>query len=289
AIAAAGGRSAALPAAGRLVALQPHGERLPLFCVHPAGGNTFAYRELMECLGPRQPYYAFQSDGFDSPLVPGLSVEEMAASYVAALRKARDRGPYHVGGWSMGGTVAYEIARQLQAAGEEVGLLVLFDTRADIRPEGAGEMPRDAAPLFFNLWGEELGLSLDHLESMPVAELLPYVIEQSRQQGHLPDDFTLEEAERLMEVYNRNRRAMWNYTPLPYAGSMVLFQAKKRRPGEDYPLGLGWARLVQGSLRTYMVPGDHNNLLVPPYVAEVAEILSGLLAEFGAGGGGEGG
>ncbi len=271
------------PAVGRLVALQPEGPRLPFFCVHPAGGNTFSYLDLVQCLGAEQPLYALQSDGLDTPFVPGLTLERMAASYADAIRQARPTGPYHVGGWSMGGLVAYEVAQQLHAAGEEVGLLVLFDTRADTRPEGFTELPEDEAELLYILYRDDLDLSREHMAALPPGEAVAYVVAQAQKAGQLPADFGVEQAKGLMAVYMRNRRLMWNYTPRPYPGSMVLFQARERRPGEELPLGLRWDGLVRGGLSTHLVPGDHNDLLVPPYVAEVAARLTRLFAEFEAG------
>jgi thioesterase domain-containing protein len=78
----------------------------------------------------------------------------------------------------------------------------------------------------------------------------------------------------------RNRRLMWNYTPRPYPGPVVLFQARDRRPGEELPLGLRWDGLVTGGLRTIVTPGDHNRLLEPPYVGPVAEALQRIFAAF---------
>ncbi len=278
----------ALPAAaavGRLVALQPEGTRPPLFCVHPAGGNTFAYLDLVRCLGTGQPLYALQSDGLDTPFVAGLTLERMAESYVAAIRRAQPAGPYHVGGWSMGGLVAYEVAQQLLAAGEEVALLVLFDTRADTRPEGFAELPEDEAELLYILYRDELDLSRERMAALPPGGALAYVIERAQAAGQLAADFGFEQAEKLMAVYMRNRRLMWNYTPRPYAGSMVLFQARERRPGEELPVGLRWDALVRGGLATQVVPGEHNNLLTPPYVEEVAARLTRLFDDLATAGG----
>ncbi len=270
------------PHAGKLVALQPDGPRLPFFCVHPAGGSTFSYLDLVERLGPAQPLYAFESDGLEVPFVEGMTLERMAASYVAAIRAARPAGPYHLGGWSMGGLVAYEMARQLAAAGEEVGLLILFDTRADTRPEGFDELPEDEAELLYILYVDELELSRERMRELSRGELLAYVVEQGKKSGHLAADFGADEARRLMDVYMRNRRLMWNYTPRPYRGSMVLFQARDRRPDDQQPLGLRWEPLVAGGVTTHLMPGDHNHLLLPPFVDAIAERLTELFAGYEA-------
>ncbi|RKH24400.1 thioesterase domain-containing protein, partial [Corallococcus sicarius] len=78
----------------------------PLFFVHPGGGNVLAYGELARRLGPSQPVYGLQSRGLDGRPV-AESVEEMAALYLEAVRSVQPQGPYLLGGWSMGGVVAY--------------------------------------------------------------------------------------------------------------------------------------------------------------------------------------
>ncbi|HEV2761391.1 MAG TPA: amino acid adenylation domain-containing protein, partial [Pyrinomonadaceae bacterium] len=114
-------------AQGALVGIQTGGEARPFFCVHPAGGNVFCYAELARGLGEDQPFYALQSKGLTGAGAAHESVEEMAAAYVEELRAVQPAGPYALGGWSMGGVVAFEMARQLERAGERVALLALLD------------------------------------------------------------------------------------------------------------------------------------------------------------------
>ena len=111
-----------------LVPIQTSGSRPPFFCIHGAGGNVLIYRELAQRLGPDQPFYGLQAVGLDASCPPLTSIEEMAAAYAKEIRKKQPRGPYFLGGYCMGGTVAYEIAQQLHAQGERVALLALFDT-----------------------------------------------------------------------------------------------------------------------------------------------------------------
>jgi thioesterase domain-containing protein len=275
------GSGALRPASGaarRVVALQPEGPRQPFFCVHPAGGNTFVYKELAELLGTEQPFHAIQSDGLDDELLEDLTIAGMAASYVAAIRAVRPHGPVHLGGWSMGGLVAFEMAQQLRAAGGEAGLLVLFDTRAFTRPDDVDELPEDDVDILHALLGADLSLSLAQLQALPAHRVLSHVVEEGRRRGHLAADFGIEQAKRLLTVYKRNRRLMWDYLPRPYPGAMTLIQARERRPGENPPIGLGWDPLIAGGLATHLVPGNHNNLMIPPYVGAVAELLRTLLA-----------
>ena len=92
-----------------LVPIQPHGTRTPFFCVHAVGGNVLSYAELARRLGTDQPFYGLQSQGIDGRLPPLESLPEMAALYVQAVRTVQPHGPYRLGGWSMGGVIAYEM------------------------------------------------------------------------------------------------------------------------------------------------------------------------------------
>ncbi|RMG97446.1 MAG: SDR family NAD(P)-dependent oxidoreductase [Chloroflexi bacterium] len=111
-----------------LVPIQPKGSRPPFFCVHGGFGNVMNFYDLTRYLGADQPFFGLQARGVDGKQRPFRTLEEMAVHYIEAIRQVQPHGPYHLGGFSMGGEVAYEMARQLQAAGEEVALVVLFDT-----------------------------------------------------------------------------------------------------------------------------------------------------------------
>ncbi|HEX4147968.1 MAG TPA: thioesterase domain-containing protein, partial [Pirellulales bacterium] len=113
-----------------LIPIQPRGDKAPLFCVHPAGGTVFCYRELAAALGEDQPFYGLQAQGLDGRHAPHTRLEDMAAHYIRAMRKVQPAGPYHLGGWSLGGNIAFEMACQLREQGDEVGLLALLDAGA---------------------------------------------------------------------------------------------------------------------------------------------------------------
>lgn len=110
-----------------LVTLQ-QGAAPALFCIHPVGGGVFGYVPLMRELAPEREVWGLQARGFDDDTPPAPSIEAMAADYVTALRTVQPHGPYALMGHSFGGMVAYAMARQLLAAGEEVETLLLLDS-----------------------------------------------------------------------------------------------------------------------------------------------------------------
>ncbi|HKG13541.1 MAG TPA: amino acid adenylation domain-containing protein, partial [Pyrinomonadaceae bacterium] len=113
-----------------LVPVQPQGSLTPFFCVHPVGGGVFCYRALARRLGREQPFYGLQARDLFEGQEPHTDVEAMAADYVEGLRSVQPTGPYRLGGWSLGGVVAFEMAQQLQRRGESVSLLALIDSVA---------------------------------------------------------------------------------------------------------------------------------------------------------------
>src|SRR6185295_16996263 len=110
-----------------LVPIQTEGARPPFFCVHAVGGNVLEYYNLALHLGTDQPFYALQSRGLSGEQ-PQKTIEDMAAHYLIEIRQLQPEGPYFIGGRSLGGMIAYEMACQLHAGGEEVALLALLDS-----------------------------------------------------------------------------------------------------------------------------------------------------------------
>ena len=111
-----------------LVPINPAGSHPPLYCVHDGSGQVLLFRHLSRHLGGKQPLYGLQARGIDGKAPFHMSVEDMAADYVKAIRCRQPEGPYYLAGYSFGGQVAFEMAHQLLAAGERVALLVLLDS-----------------------------------------------------------------------------------------------------------------------------------------------------------------
>ncbi|NUT27831.1 MAG: alpha/beta fold hydrolase, partial [Streptomyces sp.] len=110
-----------------LLPLRPEGSRPPLFCVHPGMGLSWGYAALLPYLPGDVPVYGIQARGLARPeALPG-SIEEMAADYADEIRAAQPSGPYHLLGWSIGGTLAQAVAARLEELGEQVALLALLD------------------------------------------------------------------------------------------------------------------------------------------------------------------
>jgi thioesterase domain-containing protein len=121
-------REAASGEVAPLVTLQHRGAGRPLFLVHAAGGWAFPYVSLVRHLGQERPVHAFQAPQLALGGAEEMTIPGMAEKYLAAMREVQPKGPYLLGGWSLGGFVAFEMANQLKAQGEQVAGLVMFDT-----------------------------------------------------------------------------------------------------------------------------------------------------------------
>jgi thioesterase domain-containing protein/aryl carrier-like protein len=264
------GTTPAKPAFRALVAVQRGGNRLPFFCVHGAGGNVLNFRDIARAMHPEQPFYGLQASGVDGVSQPHATIDEMADAYVAEVREFQPHGPYLLGGYSGGGTVAFEMARRLTDLGEEVGLLAFIDT---FHPK----MPARDITLLSRL---------ERLHREGVAYIREALERQRRDTQVARDDRAIEQHVargesipfNLRELYLwRNfERAQAVYRPQPWNGRATLFRAEEldyffRGGGPTY----GWDRDVLGGVEVITIPGNHSTLLVGPN----AELLVRSLSE----------
>jgi len=212
---------------------------LPLFLIHPVGGDVLCYVPLARALGAERPVYGLQSiilsEGLHAPDLKG-----MAQSYIALMREIQPEGPYQLAGWSLGGVIAYEMAQQLRASGLEVRLLALIDSYAT------------------SLLAE---MELHH-----ASVLNAQVTEESAQ------ELMLEPLRSELEVANSH--AVRGYEPQPYYGPLILFYASDYRPDD---LTLGWGELALGGLTTYALAGNHYSLMQPEQLGSLIAQLSDCL------------
>jgi thioesterase domain-containing protein/glycosyltransferase involved in cell wall biosynthesis len=258
-----------------LVAIEPRGALSPLFLVHPAAGTVDGYVPLARHLGPDQPLYAFQAAGLDGRREPCCRVGEMAAGYLAALRGRQPRGPYFLGGWSLGAIVAFEMARELRRAGEEIRLLALLDSRAPLaEARGADAVGRGISDsALIDLWARELA---DDPGAAPPEDPARFVLARLQELRLLPASAGLPELARGLAVYRAHRQAVHDYEPEVYPGKITLFRAAEDAPGEPDP-ALGWSLWSTEPVEVLLVPGSHRTILLEPHVAAFARALGNCL------------
>jgi len=265
-----------------LVAIKPAGDRPPFFCVHAAGGNVLGYRSLASHLDPDQPVYGLQARGLDGADVPLESVEEMAGQYVREVRALQPAGPYYLGGACTGGIVAFEMAQQLVAGGEDVGILAMFDTFAHshLRSLSGSEFRRfklesTVERLRYhsgNLLFRPGRIDYVRRKSKTLIRRLRTRLWRIRQKPFTRMGIPLPRSLQRVEEYNM--QAIVNYRPRPYPGRITLFPPSTRSVGEFPDPEQGWGSLALRGVEIHKVTGDHLTMLTEPHVEVVAQNLT---------------
>lgn len=228
-----------------LVPIQTAGHQPPLFLIHPAPGTVLCYGELARLLGTDQPIFGLQARGIDGIQSPDGRIESMAEDYLRALSPVRGHGPVRLGGWSMGGIIALEMARQLRDQGIEVQLVLLFDTHAP-SPNWAHALARQARTWVRRARGRPDPIGW-------VEDLEP----------------------NLRGVARANMLASIDYRASTFEGRIVLIQAQAQGVAARDQLRR-WRRLAP-NLEQRAVHGTHGTLLGPEYVKETAQCVRDLL------------
>lgn len=241
-----------LTTAGPAVVLREGGGR-PFFCVHGIGGTAFRLAALAARLPAEQPFVALQAPGLDGLTTPLTSVEALADLYLGAIEERQQDGPYLLGGFCMGGAVAYEVARRLEARGDSVALLALIDPPP--LPLGYRRRVRDRLRVAASAARNRLTLR----EPGPAIG---------------PDESAVMQA---------NRRALRRYRPGPYCGSVRLYCASDGPKGAAQDAEASLRRLVSGRVDVVPVPGGHMDLMLEPGVGRVAAELERALRDAAAG------
>jgi thioesterase domain-containing protein len=234
--------------------------------VHAYLGTALRYRRLGSLLRPDRPLVGIQVQEFEGPdRATRTSVQEMANEAVLQIRSHQPHGPYLVGGHSAGGLVAYEAARLLDAAGEEVSMVVLIDS----------PMPRSR---LHYLWAEAVlnwpdVRSGDRLRRHRHVEALP--LEPARRFRRRGTDDRV--GSTITRSYRSSKEAVRDYHPGPYAGPITVMRTSQ---GATMALGrgdLGWKGVATGDVTCLEIPGLHTNIFESPRVEEVAARLDEVL------------
>ena len=256
-----------------LVPIQPKGNKSPFFCIHAVGGDVLCYADLAGHLGLEQPFYALRSLGLDGSCEPLTRIEDMAATYIKALQTIQPEGPYQLGGWSIGGAIAFEMAVQLKASGHTVSLLALIDSYAPIQKFKDSLLMDDTillADWVKNLSGlsnKALSISAEILRLLEAQEQLNYVLKQAKEVGLLPKEMGQKQGSSLFRVFKANSQAIARYTPQPYLGRITFFYADESMKQNQDP-SLGWASVAAGSITTHNISGNHYSIIESKILAQ---------------------
>jgi len=265
-----------------LVAIKPHGQKMSLYIVHGAGLNVLFFNTLAKNMDPEQPVYGLQAKGLNGIDEPLEKIEDMAAYYISEIVKQNPKGPYALAGFSFGGIIAYEMAKQLKAMGREVKMLAMFDTYAyqsDRYDPTYKKLFSSARYLTnqllytFTLFFEDPKRTIEYKSEaikrrfIQLYWKLKYGDKQN-QEGFFGY---------ANNIDVKNIQAWEKYIFTPYDGTIELFRAKKRTFYMNDFEHLGWKPFAKKGINIHEIPGEHNYIFAPPNDKEFARILQQCL------------
>lgn len=264
-----------------LVEIQPEGAGIPLYGIHILGHRERFYRPLAARLGSDQPLFGI-STGYTHLNENNLTIEQLAGIYLADIQKHRPEGPVALAAVSLSAYVAYELARQLTAAGREVAYVVFFDSAG---PEGrpipknvmermiyhCRQLQRRGARYVWERVSARLSTFQPVRRRIGVLAGRQHDAPENRPLDHPADDAFVQSLMRGVELYRPERSSE----------RLAIFYPEDE-PFFDLTMamrtGLGWGPFSTHPVEVLVVPGRHISMLAEPHVGALAQRLSGLLS-----------
>ncbi len=268
-----------------LVPIRPGGSKKPLFLIHAAGGNVLVYDDLARHLGDDQPVYGLQCQGLDGKQPLHRSVEQMAEAYLNEIREFQPHGPYMLGGYCMGGTVALEIARQLYEQDEEVALVALLDCHNWAKLPPVSRLGR----CYYQL--QKLDFHWRNLWQLPSREKRRFLsgkFSELRRRKSVWYDTIMPTARRtndassidgsLAALWKNNEDIAARYVPTSYPGRITQFCPIKNyfmlQTGQT-----GWEDIAQGGVDVRTLRVYPAGMLMEPYVQQLASEMTKAISQ----------
>jgi len=254
----------------RIVPLRTGGPGTPLFCVHAVSGSPYSYLGLAELLGAERPVYGVEAPGFDDDREPVRSLPALSAEYVEMLRAFQPGGPFLLLGWSLGGTLAFDMAQRLAAAGERVPQVVMVDASipwvAPLPPER--EIVRRFLGDLLATIGAPTAAVGSWLDGQPEQADGTTLFAAAEQAGVLPDDLDSDLLTDRYPVFRAHLEALFGYeVTTPYDGAVTHLIAS-----ESPPHWMRWDG-VAPRLTEHLVPGDHHSIWTGAALERLAELV----------------
>ena len=277
--------------AGNLFTFRQTGERPPLFCIHAGGEFALPYRHLARCLGEAHPVYAVQPPGLDGEVRPLQTIEELAEHYISEIRSVQSRGPYYLIGYCIGATVALEMARQLERAGERVAHLFVLDSgfwwheRVPV-----SVLANDGTPRVRKVM-RKIGLVLQRDGARVLYELLArniaHVYRESFASLQRRWRLRFGDEEIRRQILRDHVQAVCNsafqrYDPQPCGVPGTLIRTTEFLEIPEKERHLRWRDMLS-TLNIRVVDGLHDTILSGPEIADVARIVSDRMRRVEAG------
>lgn len=263
-----------------LVPIKTNGHKTPIYIVHGFGMNVLLFNNVAKNMDSEQPVYALQARGLNADDKPFDKMEEIAGHYISEII-ARDPGPsYALAGYSFGGIIAFEMAKQLKAMGKEIAMLGMFDTYADNYSDYFDPRVRRMTKKVRRQFPKMMFI-LKSLLKHPfgtIAYQADFIKGKlSKLLGNdQPAEMLTENDIKIGEIYDYAYR---NYKMTPYDGVIDLFKVKKRLYFLDDLEFLGWKPYARHGVVVHDIAGDHKTFLFSPFDKEFGKVLQGVMDE----------
>ncbi|MCM3782687.1 amino acid adenylation domain-containing protein [Neobacillus mesonae] len=263
-----------LSALSVLLPLRKSGEEPPLFCIHPAGGLSWCYAGLMKTLPVSVPIYGLQARGIGKKEQLPATIEEMAADYIKHIREVHPKGPYRLAGWSLGGNVAHAVAVQLEAAGEEVEIMVMLDAYpGHFLPLGKGPDDEEALIALLALGGYDP----DTLDNQKLT--LEHALKILQRDGSALASLTEETILNLKDAYVNSVRILGSYVPGKFNGELLFFRSTII-PDWFEPIDPDtWKPYIGGNMIRHDIECRHKDMCQAGPLEEIGRIVAARLME----------
>lgn len=262
-------RDSGVQAAAPVVSIQPNGTKPAIYCIGPGNGELLLFRQLSLELGQDQPIYGLQPFSLVDRLT---TVETVAAAYIEQLQESGEPRPFCLLGYSFGGLVAVEMARQLRKNGARPPLVALLDAHYP-----AGSKAREA-------WKDRIRRYRFHVNQVVHgARGLYHLVERlqarsSRVIHKVSTTIGIDVPKTGSDIFGRQFLASESYRAKPYPGSVILFKAESRPEFFGDDPALGWGKILP-HLRIEALPGDHETITGVMSLKTVAQKLAGILED----------
>jgi thioesterase domain-containing protein len=262
-----------------LVPIRPQGRRPPLFCVHGGGGGMLSAYRMAQYLDPEQPLWGLQARGLSRAQEPLTRVEDMARHYLEAVRSVQHEGPYCLGGYSLGALVAFEMAQQLRAQGQEVALLAIIDYPGPAaQPRWADKLRWHGACLSqlgwrdrFQYVANQLSWKLRSFRGLP-EPLRLLIMRLCHERSSKPNASSM----RLRQI-EAGLTARDGYQIRPYDGRVSVFRCHLGLAQMHADACAGWGGTAWGGVEVHEIPGQHVKIFDEPNVQVFAAKLQAAL------------
>ncbi|WP_339386798.1 amino acid adenylation domain-containing protein [Vibrio caribbeanicus] len=254
--------------------------------VHPAGGNVACYQPLIDSLNPSQSVYGIQVTDFGQVAKYNYQVEDLAAHYIEQMGPLAAESSLILGGWSLGATLAFEMAYQIdQQYGNQPTVLVLDQPAPSITIDHSADMSESERLTYFaskveQYAGTPFNITNDQLVNMTPMERSALFLSAFQKSHLVPDNITAQDFQYFLAILQAHLHATDRYQGRIYRGKVIVVEAQDILQGriKQAQAGLGWQHYTQKPVSLFTTQGDHISIMTPPFVSGLAKQLKEVIA-----------